>query len=99
MAILQSPLKSGEEVALPYTYPWLKQYLILDVNSIAPFQSRGARLKWRKEVPRAALLCVFVEFNVNSIARFCVRDAHAKSGFWESCATRNSPKSPFVEFT
>jgi hypothetical protein len=36
---------------------------------------------------------------VNSITRFCVRDAHAKSGFWESGASRHSPKSLFVEFT
>ncbi|HEY9622236.1 MAG TPA: hypothetical protein V6C78_17900 [Crinalium sp.] len=36
---------------------------------------------------------------MNSIARFGVRDEHAKSGYWESCASRNSPNSPFVEFT
>ncbi|HEY9619737.1 MAG TPA: hypothetical protein V6C78_05180 [Crinalium sp.] len=36
---------------------------------------------------------------MNSIARLCVRDTHAKSGFWGSGALRRSPKSPFVKST
>jgi hypothetical protein len=30
------------------------------------------------------------------MTRFCVRTAHAKSGFLKRCATRNASKSPIA---
>jgi hypothetical protein len=48
---------------------------LLNVNSIAPFQPRDARLKWRKKVPRAmrgAPFCAIVEFTLKGKYRLAI---------------------------